>query len=164
MNAMNFLAHVYLSKPDVESRLGNILADVVKGKVRRTLSVRIQHGIRCHQLVDSFTDEHAQVAKARNRFHGPYRRFAGIILDVFFDHLLARNWYRFADRTLVDFTNEVYPSLLAHEEPLPETAKSWLRKMVADDCLLGTGELSDVEDTLKRIEKRLSRPVDIAGG
>jgi acyl carrier protein phosphodiesterase len=158
---MNWLAHLYLSEDDVEHRLGNILADVVKGKARKALAAGIQRGIRCHQAIDALTDYHPDFGRSQQRIGGEYRRFAGIVVDVFYDHFLAKNWSRFSPVPLSQFTQEIYRDFLAYPGPLPEPVPLLFERMAREDWLGGYLHLSNIQDTLGRISRRLKRPVDL---
>ena len=85
---MNYLAHLHLSQPNGESRFGNLLGDFMHGVQPHTYSRLVQAGLANHRLVDKFTDQHAQVIQAKQLFSARRRRFAGIIVDVSFDHFL----------------------------------------------------------------------------
>ncbi len=103
---MNWLAHLYLSPADdPEFRLGNLLADFIKGGARRELGESFQRGVRCHQAIDAFTDFHPVVQRSRTRIAARHGHFSGILIDVFYDHFLARNWPEFSAIALDDFVN-----------------------------------------------------------
>src|SRR5947209_4453083 len=109
---MNWLAHVYLSDDDVEHRLGNILADVVKGRDRKVLPAGIRRGIASHQVIDAFTDYHPQVLACKEFVSPDYRPYAGILLDIYFDHVLAVHWPTYSEAALPAYLTEVYASFL----------------------------------------------------
>jgi acyl carrier protein phosphodiesterase len=156
---MNWLAHVYLSEPDVEHRLGNILADVVKGRDRKRLPPGIRRGIACHQVIDGFTDYHPQVMACKAFFSPDYRPYAGIVLDIYFDHLLAVNWRIYSEVELPDFLTELYHSFLSYPGELPELVRHLLRRLTAEDWFGSYRFVEGVEDVLKRVSRRLKRPV-----
>jgi acyl carrier protein phosphodiesterase len=153
---MNWLAHLLLSEPDVESRLGNLLADLLKGTERQNLSVNIQQGIEFHRLMDAFTDCHVCVQRSKQRIHTKYRRFAGIFVDVFYDHFLAKNWANYSPQPLEKFTAEVYESFKIHPVKLPLAVSQLITRMVDEDWLGGYRHLDGVENAAVRLSKRLS--------
>lgn len=159
---MNWLAHLYLSEPGVERRLGNVLADVLRGPDCSQLSLNIQRGICCHRAIDAFTDSHARVCRSRQRIRPPFRRFAGILVDIFYDHLLARHWEQYAETELTHFTHEAYAAFLAYRGKLPERVWELLRRMAAEDWLASIRDAADVDAVLRRVEKRLRRPFPLA--
>lgn len=154
---MNWLAHLYLSEPDAEARLGNLLADFIKGRERQGLSPRMQHGIRCHQAIDAFTDYHPVVQRSKGRIGPEHRRFAGILIDIFYDHFLARNWACYTAMPLETFTGEVYQSLLAFAAHLPGEAGKAIQRIAAHDLLGSYQHLEGIEETLKRLSRRLAQ-------
>lgn len=156
---MNWLAHVFLAGPDSDCRLGNLLADMVKGKVRQALSPGIQRGIACHQAIDAFTDEHPIVLRSKRRLNAPWERFAGILVDVFYDHILATDWRCYADLPLRDFSTTFYASFAAYQDELPAEVNEVLARMAAEDWLGSYATLEGIEDVLFRISKRLERRI-----
>lgn len=153
---MNWLAHLFLSEPEVEHRLGNLLADVVKGKARAALPPGIQRGIACHQAIDAFTDTHAVVQRSKRRISEEYGRFAGILVDVFYDHFLARDWTQYASVSLEQFTAEIYQSFRSYTAAeLPEEARELLTGMSATDLLGSYQSLAGIAAALRRLSRRL---------
>ncbi|MBM4071958.1 MAG: DUF479 domain-containing protein [Planctomycetes bacterium] len=165
---MNWLAHVLLSEADTEFRLGNLLADVVKGKARAGMSVGFLRGVRCHQAIDAFTDFHPIVHRSRARVAPPLRRYAGILVDIFYDHYLARDWTRYASIPLDAFTAEVYQSFRSCTCSLPAEAEIVLQRIIAEDRLGSYRELGGIETALTRLSGYLSgrwrRPIELQRG
>lgn len=153
---MNWLAHLFLSDQNVESRLGNLLADLVKGSARQELNSNLQRGIECHQVIDAFTDCHLVVQRSKERIGSGKRRFAGILVDVFYDHFLAKNWSEYSNVPLEQFTGEIYESFQAYQGNIPAVASEIIAHMAAEDWLGAYRNVTGVEDTLVRISKRLS--------
>src|SRR6478609_8124795 len=104
---MNLLAHALLAGGDDDVRFGSMIGDFVRGAIDPALPDGVRGGIALHRAVDAYTDAHAEVVAARALFEPPYRRYAGILLDVWFDHLLARDWPRHAAGSLHAFSREV---------------------------------------------------------
>ncbi len=153
---MNWLAHLLLSERNIESRLGNILADLVKGVARQDLNDGIRHGIECHQIIDIFTDSHDIVRRSKQRLNRQYRRFSGILVDVFYDHFLAKNWSCFSPQPLEVFTTEIYQSFQAYRGELPPAVRDIIRRMAREDWLGAYQQIMGVENTLRRISQKLS--------
>ncbi|MBW4684631.1 MAG: DUF479 domain-containing protein [Komarekiella atlantica HA4396-MV6] len=153
---MNWLAHLFLSEPNVESRLGNLLADIVKGSVRQELNSNIQRGIECHLIIDKFTDSHIVVKRSKELINSNYRRFAGVLIDVFYDHFLAKNWSDYANVSLDEFTVEIYKSFQAYQGQIPVAVSEIITRVADEDWLGAYRNLTGVENTLERISKRLS--------
>lgn len=153
---MNWLAHLLLSEQNVESRLGNLMADLVKGSNRQGLNFNLQRGIKCHQVIDTFTDSHLVVQRSKQRISSSYRRFAGVLVDVFYDHYLAKNWSDYSNVPLEQFTAEIYQSFQAYQERMPVAVSKIVARMAAEDWLGSYRNVAGVEQTLKRISNRLS--------
>ena len=154
---MNWLAHLLLAEPNPEARLGNLLGDLVKGKQRQTLNVNLQRGLECHQAIDIFTDKHPTVKCSKQRIDPEYRRFAGILIDVFYDYILATNWQDYSNIPLTEFTSIVYTSWSDHLSNLPLYPQGVIRRLIAEDWLSSYSTLEGIELTLARISYRLNR-------
>ncbi|MEL6494518.1 MAG: ACP phosphodiesterase [Cyanobacteria bacterium J06623_7] len=154
---MNWLAHLLLAEQTPEGTLGNLLGDLVKGEARKSLSLELQKGIACHQAIDIYTDSHAIVKCSKNRIGKQYRRFAGILTDVFYDHILANNWHHYYDLPLEQFTTTTYASWSGHLETLPIYARGVIQHMIVEDWLASYATLAGIETTLARISWRLNR-------
>jgi acyl carrier protein phosphodiesterase len=153
---VNWLAHAFLSEPDVEFRLGNLLADLVKGRDRAGMSPGFLRGVQCHQSIDSFTDFHPIVHRSRARIGEGYRLVTGILIDVFYDHFLALDWDRYSAERLESFTARVSADIRAHPISLPEEARGALDRMLLDDRLTSYRSIEGIEVTLRRVSMRLA--------
>lgn len=158
---MNWLAHLYLSDPNPAFRIGNLLPDIVPASELVDLKPEFRRGVEQHHRIDSFTDKHAIVRQSINRVAPPFRRYAGILTDVFYDHFLARQWDSFSSVALSDFVEEVHASFESHRADIPPVAYLRLEQIRAGNFLSSYGELSGVALTLERISRRLSRPVPL---
>ena len=154
---MNWLAHVLLSEPNIEARLGQVLADWVKGDARAQFSPGIRLGIACHVSIDHFTDSHPIVARSLARIQSPFMRYSGVLVDVFYDHFLTCHWERFHTSTLRAFVDEVYAGFTSHLPQLSPRARSGFEHMISQDWLGSYGTIQGVEVLLRRISGRLSR-------
>lgn len=152
---MNWLAHAFLSGPDIEFRLGNLLADLVKGRDRAAMSVGFLDGVRQHQVIDAFTDTHQAVHRSRARIGGNFRYTTGILVDVFYDHFLALDWERYAGEPLESFTARLYTDIRAHPIDLPAEVAATVERMLQDDWLGSYRRLEGIEAALRRVSLRL---------
>ena len=153
---MNWLAHTLLSTPSVEFQLGNLLADLVRGDDRLLVSEEFLRGAACHKAIDAFTDSHDIVRRSRARVSDDYRRFSGVLMDVFYDYLLAKNWSRFCDRTLTEFTAQFYEAVRTTNATFPEPAQLTLDRIVTHDSLGSYRDIKGVERALHRISTYLT--------
>lgn len=163
---MNHLAHARLAGPEPLDIAANLMGDFVRGRLDDRFPPRVAAGIKLHRHIDSFTDEHPLHRRSRERLEPPFRRFAPILIDIYYDHFLARHFERFHDLPVERFTPHVYDALDRHRELLPRTlvrlAPIWRRR----DLLAGYAELDVIDDVFRGISGRLSRanPVDRGGG
>ena len=94
---MNYLAHLYLAGNDAEALIGSLMGDFIKGRVDPDLPPVLRQAILQHRRIDSFTDAHPIVRRSKQRVTNEFRRYAGILIDVFYDHFLAREWSQYSD-------------------------------------------------------------------
>jgi Uncharacterized protein conserved in bacteria len=153
---MNWLAHVFLSEPDVEFQLGNLLADVVRGPQRESMSANFIRGAACHKAIDAFTDAHSIVKRSRARVGSERRRFSGVLVDVFYDYFLARNFGRYSSIALDAYTSAFYASVKAHPITLPPDAQLMLERIMRYDLLASYARVDGVERALNRISTYLN--------
>lgn len=159
---MNYLAHLHLGGQRPGQLLGSLYGDFVKGRLQGQFDPEVEAAIALHRRIDVFTDRHPLVDIALGRFNETRRRYAGIVLDVFFDHCLARDWTLYADRPLEQFTADVY-QVLSRERQLPERLAKIAPHMVANDWLGSYREFAVLEQVLRGISRRLTRPEELAG-
>jgi len=159
---MNYLAHLHLGGQRPGQLLGSLYGDFVKGRLQGQFDPEVEAAIALHRRIDVFTDRHPLVDIALGRFSETRRRYAGIVLDVFFDHCLARDWTLYADRPLEQFTADVY-HVLSRERQLPERLAKIAPHMVANDWLGSYREFEVLEQVLRGISRRLTRPEELAG-
>lgn len=158
---MNYLAHAYLARHDDDAMVGAILGDFVKADAVDGFDPVIAREIRLHWRVDAFTDGHEVTRSLKQRFDAGHRRFAGIVLDLYFDHLLARAWPRYGDVTLPAFCARVYAGFGKWRHALPERAQAAGDAMAAQDWLGRYGEAGAMREAVGRVAARLSRNGDV---
>lgn len=155
---MNYLAHFLLSGDDEELRLGNLLGDVVKGRVERYehpgTTSRMRLGIRLHRTIDSFVDAHPAVRRSKQRIASRYGRLSGAIVDVYYDHVLAREWERHGRGGLSAFAGDVYGTLRSNLSRLPPEVHPLVYAMSHGDWLSGYADLGHVARALRGMAHR----------
>ncbi|GAB6194790.1 acyl carrier protein phosphodiesterase [Lysobacter xanthus] len=155
---MNWLAHLHLAGPGAAAMVGALLGDFALGSSGLDRFGIVERAeILRHRRIDRFTDTHPDVAALRGSFGDGRRRFAGIAIDVYFDHCLARDWARWSDEPLDTFTARAYAALAARLDTLPPRLQSLAPRMAADDWLGGYRERANVDVAVRRIATRLSR-------
>jgi acyl carrier protein phosphodiesterase len=162
---MNYLAHLFLADPTPESLIGNLLGDFLKGVDKEQYSIAIQQGILLHRKVDAYTDSHPIVRKAKQLVSVARRRFSGILIDIFYDHFLAKNWEIYSSVTLNDFSQKVYAVLLQHQMILPDRLRVAVPQMIQQDWLNKYQYMSGIELTLDCMAHRVrNKGYVLAGG
>ena len=162
---MNWLAHLRLAPSDPLLRIGNLCGDFVAGVDLATLPGPLQRGIAQHRAIDRFVDAHAVTARSRQRLGPSFRRFAGVLVDVFYDHFLARDWGSLGDgRSLDAFAAATYELLDAHEAVLPARLRAAMPAMRAENWLLSYARLDGIDTVLARMAARLRRPSPLGQG
>ncbi len=119
---MNLLAHFYLSGPDEGIRFGNFIGDFVKGRQFEQFPAAVATGIRLHRQIDQYTDTHAVVTASKRRLQPRYRHYAGVIVDIYYDHFLSANWLQYHHVPLADFSQQCYATISQQQHLLPERA------------------------------------------
>jgi len=161
---VNVLAHALLAGDDPALRLGGVMGDFVHGTPDLALPARVREGIYLHRAIDGFTDSHPAVRAARERMQPPFRRYAGILLDVWFDHLLANDFATWSDEPLASFSDNVRAELHAADAILPDGLKRFLAYMDMHDLPARYAHLDRIEGAFAGISRRLSRANPVAEG
>src|SRR5688500_10815365 len=139
---MNFLAHLYLSEKNPQIMVGNFLGDFVRGRnLLERFEEDIVTGIELHRDIDAFTDTHPIVATSKKRLREKYRHYAGVIVDIFYDHFLAKNWSAYHEESLRDFAANAYRIIEQHMEILPPDARHMLPYMINGNWLLNYAKI-----------------------
>lgn len=151
---MNFLAHAFLAHPSVPLTVGNFIGDFVKGKQVDLFDMDIAEGIIMHRQIDTFTDDHPIFRQSRNRIRAKYKHYSGVIMDLFYDHFLARNWLQYSDTPLDHFTLNLYDIILDHAHIIPDKARYMLPYMINSNWLLGYATVDGIDRSLKGLSRR----------
>jgi len=151
---MNYLAHIYLSNDIPELQIGNFIADFIKANRYKHLPKNIQNGILLHRQIDTFTDAHPIVKQSKHRLNKRYRLYNGIIIDIFYDHFLAKNWAKYHKLKLIEYTKNFYTLLNNNISILPPKVTKLLPYIIKENWLLNYAYLKGVEKTLAGMNKR----------
>lgn len=152
---MNFLAHFHLAWPDRGLVAGGLEGDYYKGPLRGDLSQAIERGVILHRAIDAFTDNHPTVRRVRRAFPPALRRYAGILIDLSFDHFLSKHWQRYSDMPLDVFNAAVYRMLEAQCAELCADSRAMLGRLVEYDILGLYRDWDTVPASAERIGRRL---------
>ncbi len=151
---MNFLAHIYLSGENEGITIGNFIADGIKGRKYLKYPAEIQKGILLHRGIDSFTDQHPTVKLSTARLHKNYSHYSGVIVDILYDHYLAKNWSDYHEMPLDQYVEAFYELLRNNFEMLPTRIKRMMPYMIADNWLLSYATIPGISKILAQMNVR----------
>ena len=151
---MNFLAHYFLSPEDDQIALGNFIADAVKGKEFEKYNDKIKNGILLHREIDNYTDKHPVFRRSAQKLNARYKKYSGVIIDIYYDHFLAKNWKDYSKTDLVDFVSQAYKILIKNYFILPKKIKRILPFMIAQNWLVGYANLNDLQRVFNGMARR----------
>ncbi len=151
---MNYLAHIYLSYNNENLIIGNFIADFIKGNNYKHLPIEIQNGIILHRHIDSFTDKHPIVRKSKRRLHERYGHYDGIIIDILYDHFLAKNWNNYSNISLLKTEADFIELMIKNIDILPEKVKTILPLINKHKWLSNYANFEGIEKTLIGMNKR----------
>ena len=159
---MNLLAHALLAGEDDDVRFGSAIGDFVRGTIDPALPRGVREGIALHRAVDAYTDAHPAVVAARALFVPPFRRYAGILLDVWFDHLLARDWERLVGGSLATYSQALQALLRQRAGALPPRMHGFAAYLLRNDLPAGYRERAMIAQVFLGLSQRLARANPIA--
>ncbi|OPJ65623.1 ACP phosphodiesterase [Clostridium chromiireducens] len=153
---MNYLAHIHLSDNSEENMLGNFLGDFVSKSLEDEFEYSIKQGILMHKKLDTFTDSHPNFANSRERISSANRRLAGVLIDIFYDHFLAKNWSDYSSVSLEEYADNFYKILKKYSYCLPDKLTRRMPFMIEENWLLSYRDISGIQVAVDRISKRFS--------
>ena len=151
---MNFLAHIYLSGDNELITIGNFVGDGVRGNKYKLYPTEIQAGIQLHRQIDTFTDAHPLFRQCTKRLHKGYSHYSGVIVDIFFDHFLAKNWTSYSDIPLDVYIADFYKSLSNHIAILPPRFQDLTPIMIEGNWLLSYATIEGIQVVLNGMNHR----------
>nr|WP_314840155.1 acyl carrier protein phosphodiesterase [uncultured Flavobacterium sp.] len=151
---MNFLAHIYLSGENDLLKIGNFMADGIRGSQYENYPLEIQKGIVLHRAIDTFTDAHPIFRQSTKKLHEKYHHYSGVIVDVFYDHFLAKNWSNYSNEKLEDFVARFYDSLYHNYSVLSEKTKGMMPYMIQQNWLVSYQTVEGIDGILTQMDKR----------
>jgi acyl carrier protein phosphodiesterase len=151
---MNFLAHIYLSGDNNLITIGNFMADGIRGNKYKKYPLDIQIGILLHREIDTFTDAHPIVRQSTKRLHANYSHYSGVIVDILYDHFLAKNWAKYSKVPLDLYIENFYNTVNSHFEILPDRTKKMMPHMIAGNWLLNYASIEGIQEVLEGMNRR----------
>jgi acyl carrier protein phosphodiesterase len=158
---MNYLAHAFLSGGDNGLLLGNFIADHLRGNDFKDYPSGIIEGIHLHRRIDSFTDAHAEFKKSKRVFYDGFEKYSGILVDIYFDYFLAKDFEKYSSAPLKLFSENVYEIYLAHQHILPKTSSGFLDYVVKNNIYNSYASLKGIETVLNHLSHRISHRVQL---
>lgn len=159
---VNYLAHFYLADPDPELMFGNYIGDGVRGSDLSRFSENVQRGIRFHRFIDTFTDQHNEVTQAKSLFHETQNKFAGVVVDVLFDHVLANKWQQFHQVDLDAFAQKCYETVGSQKHLMPVRSARFYEYMVSRNALKNYASAKGMEQVFMGMDSRTAYPSNMS--
>jgi acyl carrier protein phosphodiesterase len=156
---VNFLAHLHLSDGTPGSMVGGVVADFVRGPDVAALPADVQEGVRLHRLIDGFTDRHPVVQRSISRIAEKLGWFSGIVVDIYYDHILGRDWERYSGEPLATFAARANIALESRLSIVPDESRRFLRGFIDENRLLQYAAVPGISDTLSRVSDRIGRRI-----
>ncbi|MBI3479387.1 MAG: DUF479 domain-containing protein [Nitrosomonadales bacterium] len=162
---MNFLAHALLAGDDPALIVGGVVGDWIKGGLPGALPDDLARGVALHRAIDSHAETHPAFRQSRARVSTTRRRYAGVLVDIFYDHLLARHWAALHHHQPLEvFCASVYGLIEERMHQLPETSHLALRMMAREDWLSSYADIDGITDVLARMSRRARQPNPLLSG
>lgn len=157
---MNFLAHLLIAERSPAAMVGSLMPDLARGRAPADLPAEALAAFHQHRAVDAFTDTHPLFAQSRSRLRERHGRYAGILVDVFYDHFLATDWSRYRDEPLGDFIDRAHEALRSHQHLMPPAMRYPVDKLLEQDWLRSYATVEGIELALRRMSQRLTERFD----
>lgn len=151
---MNFLAHLYLSGNNDSIKIGNFMADGIRGKQFEDFPTEIKKGILLHRAIDTYTDAHPVFRQSTKRLHQNYHHYSGVIVDVFYDHFLAKNWNTYSSEKLEEFVDRFYESLSENQAILTLKTQNLMPYMIKQNWLVSYQSVDGIKQILTQMDHR----------
>lgn len=156
---MNYLAHAFLSFNNESITVGNFIADHIKLAKAGYLPSEIKKGMLLHRRIDHFSDTHPLFIKSKRNFYAGFERYSGVLVDIYYDHLLAKNFSKFSDTGLADFTKNIYSVLQNNTQHLPESSKGFLNYVLKNNTFFEYSKIEGIETVLKHLSYRINHGI-----
>lgn len=151
---MNYLAHLFLSGSNNDILIGNFIGDAVKGNAYLKYPEPISFGVKMHRAIDSYTDQHEIVLEGKKRLYSNHHKYSGIIVDLFYDYFLCKNWSTYSNQSLKKFISSKYDVLNRNYGLMPHLSQLIFRKMVDDDWLNSYQSVTGISKALNGLSHR----------
>jgi acyl carrier protein phosphodiesterase len=151
---LNYLAHLFLSRNEPQIMVGNFIADFVRSSQTANFPEKIKEGIALHHQIDHYTDTHAMVQQSKDRLRPEFGKYAGVIVDVFYDHFLSIHWEKFTTQNRLDFCKQAYTNLQNNFVYLPPPLQAYLPELIEKNWLYFYASFEGVRRALTNLSNR----------
>lgn len=156
---MNYLAHSFLSFNNEQITIGNFIADHIKLADAEHLPPEIRKGVLLHRRIDYFTDTHPLFIKSKRNFYDGFERYSGVLTDIYYDYVFAKNFKKFSDIDLHPFTQNIYKVLQSNQHHLPESSKGFLKYVLQNNSFYEYSKIEGIELVLKHLSYRINHGI-----
>ena len=153
---MNFLAHIFLSGNDNELMIGNFIADFIKGRNKNEFPPQITKGIELHRAIDDYTDHHPVTSESKKRLYPVHHKYSAVVVDLFYDHFLAKNFSDYSTVSLDAFASNTYKNITLFSDILPPRVLEFLPYMIERNWLVNYATVEGIGRTLSGLGQRVS--------
>ncbi|MEI6305212.1 MAG: ACP phosphodiesterase [Deltaproteobacteria bacterium] len=160
---MNFLFHMLLSGDDDQILVGNFMGDFVKGSLEGRFPERIRQGVALHRRIDSFASRSELFQQSRRRIDPHYGLYRGVMVDLFYDHILVKEWSNWSDEPFSKYLARCKGIIMQNRKELPEQLQK-LVPYIFEELLPSYGEVRGIGKALERMSRRVTRTNPLAGG
>ena len=160
---MNYLAHCFLSCSEEDLLIGNFIADSIRNRDLPALHERVRDGVMLHRKIDTFTDVHPITRQGTARLHPHHGKYAGVVIDIFYDYLLVNNWEKYSGEDPAAWTQNIYRILEKRQTDIPPKLQRSLPHMIRDNWLLRYGTEEGLRFTFSKMKNRVKYPDMMAG-
>jgi acyl carrier protein phosphodiesterase len=139
--------------------LGGIVADFARNPEIALLPTDVQAGVQLHRLIDGFTDSHPIVHRSIGRISAKMGWFSGIVIDVYYDHVLARTFDRYSATPLRAFADSAYALIEGVLHHAPPDAHEFIRRFIDRDYLWSYQTVEGLTRTLTRVSEQIKERI-----
>ena len=156
---MNFLAHLLLTHHNEDWMMGNMIADFISNRDLQSLKPEVREGVMVHRKIDTFTESHESVRESIRRLHPIFHKYSPVVVDIYYDYFLSKNWRRYAALPIVEFSVDVYGTFNSRMEEVPDLMKPRLQSMISHNFLENYGTKTGIQFTFNKFQERVKFPV-----
>lgn len=156
---MNYLAHAYLSNNQPNLIFGNFIADHIRGNNYEQYSPDVINGIKLHRKIDHFTDNHPDFKSAKRFFYMGFEKYSGILIDIYFDHFLAKNFHLYSEQSLSEFANSVYSIYDGYKYEMPKSSYNFYNYVLQNDIYNAYASIDGIERVLFHLSHRIKHGI-----